>query len=301
VFDWLSPYQQFIVDITLIEILLVLSVTIVFQCGLFSMASAGFAAVGAYTSTLLVTDAGWPVPLGLVAAALVSATIGLLFGMPVLRLRGIYLALGSLALAQVIVIFISNVEFTNGVLGIANIPGDITTTQLLIIVGVVCGALQLVHRSHFGRAIQAIRLDERTAQGLGINVFAYRLTVFACSGLLAGLSGALDAHHISVISPENYGFSLLIVVFTYALVGGTGHWIGAVAATVAFTVIRQNLDFAGSDWESAVYGGILVLVVLLAPNGLTDRGLYRRLRRRRSPSLAAAAVGNGAVAPELTP
>ncbi|WP_116995416.1 branched-chain amino acid ABC transporter permease [Desertimonas flava] len=282
-FDWLSSYHQFLVDVTLIDILLVLSVVILFQCGLFSMATAGFAAIGAYTSALLVTDAGWPTALGIPAAAVSGAVLATLFGLPVLRLRGIYLALGSLALAQVIVLGIANVDFTNGVFGISNIPQDIGTEWLVAIVLVVLIVLEIVHRSHVGRAMQAIRLDERTASGLGVNIFAYRTGVFAASGALAGLAGALEAHRTTVISPDQYNFPLLVMVFTYALVGGVGHWIGAVVATVAFRVIEENLEFAGSDWESFIYGGILVVTMILAPGGLASRATWRPLQRRLGP------------------
>jgi len=279
VFDWLSAYHRFIVDTTLIDILLVLSVTILFQCGLFSMATAGFAAIGAYTSALLVKNAGWPTPFGIVAAVAAGMALAAIFGLPVLRLRGIYLALGSLALAQVIVLAIANVDFTNGVFGISGIPRNVTTEWLVGIVAVVFVLLELVHRSHIGRAMQAIRLDERTAAGLGINVFAYRTTVFAVSGGLAGLAGALEAHRTSVISPDQYNFALLVVVFTYALVGGVEHWAGAVVATIGFRIIDQNLHVAGSDWEHFIYGAILVVTMVLVPGGLASRATWRSLRR----------------------
>ena len=283
-FDWLSSYHQFLVDVTLIDILLVLSVVILFQCGLFSMATAGFAAIGAYTSALLVTEAGWPTALGVPLAAVAGAVLATLFGLPVLRLRGIYLALGSLALAQVIVLGIANVEFTNGVFGISNIPQDIGTEWLLVIVAAVLVVLEIVHRSHVGRAMKAIRLDERTASGLGVNVFVYRTGVFAASGALAGLAGALEAHRTTVISPDQYNFAMLVVVFTYALVGGVGHWIGAVVATVAFRVIEQNLSFVGSDWENFIYGAILVTTMILAPGGLSSRETWRPILRRAESS-----------------
>jgi branched-chain amino acid transport system permease protein len=283
VFDWLPAYQRFLIDTTMITGILVLSVALLFQCGLFSLASAGFTAVGAYTSALLVKNEHWPLWLGIVLAPLVAGTLSFLFGIPVLRLRGIYLALGSLALAQAIVIGIANFDFTNGVLGISGIPVKVTTLEILATLAVLCVVLQLIHRSHFGRALRAVRLDERTAQGLGIHVFAYRLTVFTISGALAGLAGALEAHRTGVISPDQYSFSLLIVIFTYALIGGTGHWAGPLAATFAITVIRQNLHFAGSIWEDLIYGALLVIVMLVAPSGLTDRGLYRRLRKGRPP------------------
>lgn len=283
-FDWLSSYHQFLVDVTLIDILLVLSVVILFQCGLFSMATAGFAAIGGYTSGLLVTDAGWPTALGVPMAAVAGAVLATLFGLPVLRLRGIYLALGSLALSQVIVLGIANVDFTNGVFGISNIPQDVGTEVLLPIVVGVLILLEIVHRSHIGRAMHAIRLDERTASGLGVNVFVYRTGVFAASGALAGLAGALEAHRTTVISPDQYNFNMLVVIFTYALVGGVGHWIGGVIATIGFRLVEQNLSFVGSDWEHFIYGGILVVTMILAPGGLASRETWRPLLRLRRSS-----------------
>lgn len=278
-FDWLSAYHRFLFDTALIDILLVLSVVILFQAGLFAMATAGFAAIGAYASALLVTEQGWPVPVGIASGAVVGAALALVFGLPVLRLRGIYLALGSLALAMVIVLGIANVGFTNGVFGISGIPRGVSTEALVLLVLVTFVLLELVHRSHFGRAMKAIRLDERTATGLGINVFAYRTTVFAISGGMAGTAGALEAHLTTVISPGQYSFALLVVVFTYALVGGVGHWSGAVLATIAFLVIEYNLEFAGSDWEHFIYGAILVATMILAPGGLSSRSTWTPLRR----------------------
>ncbi len=285
-FEWIPAYQRFLVDITLIDILLVISIVIVFQCGLFSLATAGFTAIGGYTSALLVMDADWPVPLGIVAAFTFGAVLSLLFGLPVLRLRGIYLALGSLALAQVIVIGIANVDFTNGVFGLSGIPIEITTGWLVLSVVIVLVLMELIHRSHFGRAMRAIRLDEHTASGLGINVFAYRITAFAIGGGLAAFAGALEAHRTGVISPDQYDFGLLVVLLTYTFVGGIEHWLGPVLATIGFRVINENIEFAGTEWETFIYGAILLFVMLIAPNGLTSpriRQAFRRPGRRRDP------------------
>ncbi|MER7000931.1 branched-chain amino acid ABC transporter permease [Streptomyces sp. NPDC000410] len=215
-------YQQFLLDTLLIEILLVLSVAVLFQCGPFSMATPGFTAVGAYTSALLTTEQGWPVHVAVATAALAAAALSAVFGLPVLRLRGSYLALGSLALGQVVVLGISNASFTGGLFGVSGIPAGLGSEMLVVLLVGVCLLLQLVHRSYTGRATRAVRLDERTAQGLGVHVFRLRLAVFVASGALAGLAGALEAHRTGVISPDQYGFPLLVAVFTYALVGGTG-------------------------------------------------------------------------------
>ena len=103
---------------------------------------------------------------------------------------------------------------------------------------------------------------------------------FTTAAALAGLAGALEAHRTSVISPDQYGFATLVIVFTYVLVGGNGHWAGPVLVTWGLTIMRDMLEFAGSNWEDIIYGVLLVLVLLVAPNGLSDRSLYRGIRRR---------------------
>jgi branched-chain amino acid transport system permease protein len=134
-----------------------------------------------------------------------------------------------------------------------------------------------------------VRLDERTANGLGINVRWVRFTAFILSAGLAGLSSALEAHRTTVISPEQYGFGFLIPIFVYALVGGDGHWIGPVLVCWVMTVIKQYIDFAGSTWENFIYGTLLIVMMMIAPSGITDPKLVRKLRFRRNRRLRQAA------------
>ncbi|MGI5274240.1 branched-chain amino acid ABC transporter permease [Nonomuraea sp. CA-218870] len=279
-FDWLEPLQLFRLDTALILTLLVVSVHVTFRVGIMSLAPMGFAAVGGYTAALISTRTELPFAVGLLAATLFAGAIGALFAPPVLRLRGIYMALGSLALAQAIVVLIRISDFTNGPNGIAGIPVEVRTEYLVIALVVAFVVLELGHRSYFGRAAKAVRLDERTAEGLGINVFRVRFVAFTAAAAIAGCAGALEAHRTMVISPDQYGFATLVIVFTYVLVGGNGHWAGPVLLTWGLTILRDMLHVAGSYWEDIVYGLLLVLVLLVAPNGLSDRSLYRGLRRR---------------------
>jgi branched-chain amino acid transport system permease protein len=280
VFDFLDPIQLFTLDTTLITTLLVVSVHMTFRSGMFSLAPMGFAAIGGYTTAILTTEheASWVV--GSVAGTLMAALIAAVFAAPMLRLRGIYMALGTLALSQAIVVAIRNFEFTNGTLGIAGIPLEARTEHMVGLLLVAFVLLQLTHRSHFGRAATAIRLDERTAEGLGIGVFRVRFVSFVAASGVAGLAGALEAHRTSVISPDQYGFATLVVVFTYVLVGGHGHWAGPIAVCWVVAAVRESLHFAGTEWENIIYGSLLVGVMMVAPNGLSDRSLYRGLRRR---------------------
>lgn len=278
-FDWLEPLQQFRLDTALILTLLVVSVHVTFRVGIMSLAPMGFAAVGGYTAALIATETELPFVAGLAAATLLAGLIAAVFAPPVLRLRGIYMALGSLALAQAIVVLIRVSDFTNGPNGIAGIPVEVRTEYLIAALVVTLVVLELGHRSHFGRAAKAVRLDERTAEGLGINVFRVRFVSFTAAGAIAGLAGALEAHRTMVISPDQYGFATLVIVFTYVLVGGNGHWAGPVLVTWALTALRDLMQVAGSHWEDVIYGVLLIVVLLVAPNGLSDRSLYRGLRR----------------------
>jgi len=283
VFDFLTPLQQFTLDTTLITTLLIISVHMSFRTGLFSLAPIGFAAIGAYTTAILVTKEGWPTWTGIASGALLAAMLAAVFAIPVLRLRGIYFALGTVALAQAIVIGIANIDITNGTLGIAGIPNEIETWHLIVILAVVFTFLQLENRSRFGRALAAVRLDERTANGLGINVKWLQFTTFVAGSAIAGLAGALEAHRTTVISPEQYSFAALIPLFTYALIGGNGHWLGPVLTGWFLITLRQQVDFLSTTWEEFMNGVLLIVAMILAPSGLTDPRIARRLglRRRR--------------------
>jgi branched-chain amino acid transport system permease protein len=306
VFEFLGSYE-FVLDVILVQAILVLSLYVVFQAGLLSLASVGFMAVGAYATTLLTLKAGVPVLVGVLAAPLVAGLLAAVFGIPVLRLGGIYLALGSLALGQAIVIGIANFEFTNGARGFTGIELVVTTEHILLALVIVAVALQLVHRSYIGRAIRAIRLDERTAEGLGIDTVLYKRVAFAASGMLAGLAGALEAHLTGVISPDQYSFKLLTVALTYMIVGGAGHWAGPLAVTVVLGFFRDELGLGGTAFENIVFGALLIAVMIVAPSGLSDRILYRDLgrwiRRRRTGGgvRVVTAVPPGAAQPSERP
>lgn len=284
-FSLLSPVHQFTLDITLITTLLVVSVHMTFRAGLFSMAPMGFAAIGGYTTAVLVTKYDWNPLASIALAPFGAALVAAVFAVPVLRLRGIYFALGTVALAQVIVILISNMDITNGVFGISRIPNVIETWHLILLVVVVLVFLQLESRSYFGRALAALRLDERTAEGLGVNVRWLRFTTFVTAAGIAGLAGALEAHRTTVISPGQYAFVTLVPIITYALVGGNGHWLGPVLTAWVLIVARQQMHFLGTTWEHLIYGSLLVLLMVFAPSGLTDPKLLRRVRRRKRTTL----------------
>jgi branched-chain amino acid transport system permease protein len=286
VLEWLSA-NQFFIDVTLITCLLVLSVFVVFQAGIFSLGSVGFMALGAYTTAILTTKEGLPMAAGIAAAAVLTALAGLVIGLIVLRLEGIYLALATLALGQAVIVLIETLGITGGDQGIIGIPSTYTTWIDVVLLVLVVAVLEVVHRSHHGRAIHILRADPVIARSLGIRVRGYKLVALSASGLLAGLAGALNAHEVGSISPDQYNFSLLVTALTYAVVGGVAYWAGPVIAAIALGLLDQSLHGSGTTIETAVYGFVLIALMFVAPLGLGDPRLRRVaavLRRRRPVS-----------------
>jgi branched-chain amino acid transport system permease protein len=278
VFNWLDQYTQFVGGSLLVDVLLVLSLFVVFQCGVLSLASVGFAADGAYTAALLNLKADWPPALSIAAGAVATGVLALLFGRLILHLRGIYLALGSFALGQVCVLVIANIGFTGGNEGIIGIPTSVTMSAVAVVVVVLCVLLEVLHRSRVGRALRAMRLDDRVAAGVGVNTAAYRAWAFAASGVIAGLAGALDAFRTVTISPSQYNFTLLVEILAMAMIGGAYHWSGGLVAALVIGIIQQDLGQVRPLVQGLLYGGLLLVVMLLLPEGIIDRRLLRWVR-----------------------
>jgi branched-chain amino acid transport system permease protein len=277
VLDWFSA-NQFFIDNTLITALLVMSFFVALQAGVFSLASVGFMAVGGYMTGVLTTQYNLGIPLGVFAGTLAGAVLALLFGLAVLRLSGIYLALGTFALGQATIIVIGELNITHAQQGIIGIPPMFGTWWALAGLAVTGLVFEVIRRSHHGRAFRAVRVDDVVARSMGINASRYRLVALVLSGLLAGFAGALNAHEVGVISPDQYSFGLLVLGLTYAMVGGVEHWSGAMLAAIALGIFREQVRGIGTDAEDAAYGVLLVALMFLAPRGLGDRRLARLLR-----------------------
>ncbi|OZG26142.1 hypothetical protein BH683_025350 [Williamsia sp. 1138] len=287
----MDAYSQFVGGSLLINVLLVLSMFVVFQCGVLSLATVGFAANGAYIASLLNMKAGLPVVVCVLAGALGAGAIAMIFSRLVLRLRGIYLALGSFAVGQVCVLIIANIDFTGGNQGIVGIPTEVDLTTIVVVLIVCCVILQLLHQSRIGRALRSMRLDDRVAAGVGVPTAAYRAWAFTASGVIAGLAGALDAFRTVTISPTQFNFRLLVELLAMAMIGGAFHWSGAVIAAVVMGLVRLNLGETGPLVEGLLYGGLLIIVMLLLPEGIVDRRTIRWLRR--VPDLIRPGPGSG--------
>ncbi len=262
-----------------INSLLALSVWITLSCGQLSLGNMGFMAIAAYSSVLLVKDAHWPF-LGAVAVGSSAAALaGFILGWPVLRLRGVFLAIATIGFGEIVRIFAVNLDITGGAEGINGVPP--LTTPLLIYVSLAIALFVLwrLGRSRAGRAFAAIAQDEVAAQGLGINTTTYKLAAFTLGAFVAGYGGALAAFASYFIGPGDFGFGRAVDMLTYAVAGGIDALGGPVLGAAVLTLLPEVLRFLQS-YRDLANGLVLLGVIVLLPSGLWS--VFSIVRRVRS-------------------
>ena len=259
--------------------------------GQFSLGHAAFLGVGAYAEAVCI-NAGWPLPLALLMAMGISAAIGVVVAIPALRVRGVFLGMATLALGIILEeVFARWESVTAGNAGLfVNAPSlfgfelsGATPYYFLCLVLTVVVTLGIINllRSPTGRAFVAIRDSEISAQSMGIALSRYKTLAFAISAALTGLGGALYAHKIMFLTPEQFGIVQSIDLLLVVVIGGLGSVHGAFLGAI-FLITMPSLIALGKDYlpsavgESpgltiTVYGVILVLFVLYEPLGLYGR------------------------------
>ena len=264
--------------------------------GLFSLGHAAFLGVGAYTQAILV-NAGIPFPLALACAGMLSAAVGMVVGLPALRVKGIYLGMATLAFGFIVEEVIARWEsVTGGNKGLMVNPPDLfgwtlastNAFYLLCLVVTVLSTLGVVNlmRSSTGRAFVAIRDSEISAQSMGIHLARYKTLSFALSASLAGIGGALYAHKIQFLSPEQFNILQSIDLLLMVVIGGLGSIHGAFLGAI-FLIVMPQLISLGKDYlpdaigqatglQGTVYGIVLITFVLFEPMGLYGRWLKVR-------------------------
>jgi branched-chain amino acid transport system permease protein len=283
-----------VLQFMLINAILGLSVYLTLYTGMFSLANAGFMAIGAYAGVILTQVYKMPFAVGIAGGMLAAALVALPIGLAVLRLRDIYLAIATIGFGEVVRILILNfdqlasaltgqsVTLTNGPLGITGIPVLTQTWHLILFLAVIGYFITRMNRSRFGRAMAAIRQDERAAANMGVNVVYVKNVVFILSAVLAGAGGALNAHLVRAINPGGYGFDRAVDILAYAVLGGTSTWVGPIVGGMTLTAMPEILR-AVKQYRGIFNGLILLLVILYLPSGLVNPvgwgKFWRRVRR----------------------
>lgn len=255
--------------------------------GLISLGHAGFVAIGAYASGLLVSRLGIPWYAAWIAAAAISAGFGFLLGLPALRLTGPYLAIATLGFGIAIYQVLTNwTTVSGGRMGLPvpqlslGIPGLTSIQQLYYVaIGAAVGLAWIAYnlaRSHIGRAFVAIRDSDIAAEVTGVNLTWFKTLSFAVSAAYAGIAGAIFAQALRHLEPQAFTFLDSITYFAMIVVGGLGTVSGAIIGGILLTLLPHYLSDL-KQWLPIVYGGVIMLMMAIEPLGLYGRWL--RVRR----------------------
>jgi branched-chain amino acid transport system permease protein len=277
-------------------------------CGQLSIGHAGFIAVGAYTSAILTNRFELPFLVGLISAGGIAGLVGMIFGIPSLRVKGFYLAISTIA-AQFIIIWVINhwTSLTGGFVGISVPPASIGGLSLvsqasqfyliMIIVVIVVFLANNLARSRVGRAFVAIRDNDLAAQVMGINLFRYKLLAFFLGCFLAGIAGSLLAHWTGFMNAENFTMMDSILYIGMIIIGGLGTTIGPILGVLFIRLVQQGITFLSPLLENTfampagfttglgpmVFGLAIILFLILEPRGLAHRWALIRASYRLWP------------------
>lgn len=273
----ISKYYAGVISFIGINIILAVSLNVATgYLGQLPLGHAGFMAVGAYTSALIMkaaSGAGIAFPFALIAAGLVAALFGLLIGIPALRLKGDYLAILTLGFGEIIRVVLLNIDnvlgfkLTNGAAGLQKIPKTTTFLITFIFVGITCFVIHTMMKSRHGRAILSIRENEIAAESCGINTTYYKTLGFVVSAFFAGIAGGLYAGNIGILNPSAFGFMKSIEILVMVVLGGMGSMFGSVFSATVLTALPEMLrSFAA--YRMVAYSLVLVIVMIFKPSGL---------------------------------
>lgn len=241
--------------------------------GQLTLGHAGFMSVGAYVSALCSIHLNMPFIGSLVIGAIIAAAIGIIIGVPTLRLKGDYLCIITLAFNEIIRVIMVNLSITNGSKGLVGIPRNTDFTIVFLSAAITIFVIYSIVKSRHGRAIVSIREDETASELAGIPTTYYKILAFAVSAFFAGLAGGLYAHYISVISPKVFDYNKSVEILVIVVLGGMGNWKGSIIAAVVMTILPEYLR-AFSQYRMLLYA-----VVLIAAMILKEKNIFKVIKK----------------------
>jgi branched-chain amino acid transport system permease protein len=296
-----------------IHTLLGLSAWCVLHTGQVSIAQGGFFAIGAYSAGMLTSMWNWPLGLALGAGAALAGAVAVAVGFPALRVKGLMLVVATTAFAEIVRLFFFNLQWRvqtpsglvgpDGSLGFGGIRyfpsnGWSTFEVNVLIWALVAGVMALLwwlDRSRVGTLWRAVGEDELAAQSAGINLTAAKVSAFGIGGCIAGLSGGVFAHYATHIEHNNFGILLATFAVAYPIIGGLSSLAGTLVAVIFIQgFLLEGLRFLG-EWRSLLFGALIVVVMLVRPNGFLNRALGVNWGRARGTKADRTPPENGSL------
>jgi branched-chain amino acid transport system permease protein len=290
-FGVINEFLAQILSLGAINVVIALSLNLISGfCGQLALGQAGFMAIGAYTTAFCAMRLHLPLPVGILAGALLSASAGFLVGFPALRLRGDYLAIVTLGFGEIIRVIMINLEgITGGAAGLKGIPSFTKSLLLqpamsffvtMTVMALTVAVLRRVIDSSYGRAILSVREDEIASSSVGIPVFRYKMAAFTGSAFIAGIGGGLYAPFFQYLNPINFDFLRSVDFVVFVVMGGMGSVTGTVLSGLSLTLLRDwvlvnlgSLDGLGfiKQYRLVFFPLILILVMIFRPGGLMGK------------------------------
>ena len=264
-------------------------VWLTFYIGRINIGQGAFALIGAYVSAILVVKAGWSFWISLPAAGLFAAVVAILIGLPILRLRGVYFAMITLVLTQVVTLTALALPITNGARGISNIPlpsgisvlgipilpdfAAMESTKLAfyytacIIMLLIYAALYRLVNSRLGHLCRSMQQNEELASSIGVNISYIRIVIFAISSFFGGLGGAMFGSIAQSVYPSSFQVADSVNFMLNCFLGGLGYVFGPMLGTLVL-YFGWDLLFEFGKYQMLIYSTILIIIIRFLPNGL---------------------------------
>ena len=301
----IDEYTAQILTLAGINVIIALSLNLISGfTGQLALGHAGFMAIGAYATAYLVMHIHvpqhlWPVLVGIsiIIGGIISAFFGMVIGFPTLRLKGDYLAIVTLAFAEIIRVLMINMEgITGGAAGLKGIPlytedinlGPVVSfTWIAVFMILIIFLIRNLIKSSPGRAIVAIREDEIAADSMGVNVFYYKMFSFTLSAFIAGIGGGLYSLFFGYLNPTMFNFMKSADFLVIVVLGGMGSIAGSVATGFILTYLQEFLRVL-QDYRLVIYPLILIFIMLFKPTGLA--GILEDIKTFISKKISAKAI-----------
>ncbi len=292
-----SPYWTFVASLSLIYVTIGQGLNLqIGTAGLINLAGAAFAGLGGYSVGLLTVSAGWPAWLAVLLGPLVAMAVGALLFVPILKTRGSYLALVTIAFVFIFNILVNNLEFTGGPQGIKNIPtlrlfGYAFTTSptvfgtpfpahtnfyyaTLLAAGLATWVVRRLHDSWLGLALNTLRDDEIAAKCCGVSIARGKLLAFSIGNVFIGLGGALYAVMVGFVSPPDFDFGYSLIMLSIIIIGGVDSIPGVILGACLLVPLPERFRFL-HEYRLLLYGLAIILVLLFRPQGLWPAAVRR--------------------------
>ncbi len=303
----LDGYTRSILIFAGINVVAAYSFYVPFKTGQVSLGQAGFMAVGAYTAAIMTQKFGLPFWAGFLVGGFIAGIVGVVVGFPALRIKGIYLLLLTLGFSEIVQVIALSWDYVGGAQGFRQIAFNrYTLDYLVVLIPLLIWFFARLERSSLGRAMDSIHQDETAAEVMGIDVVRTKLFAFGLGAMIAGFAGALYAHHATFMDSSTFNIMMGVEILMFVVVGGGSTYWGPLLGALFLTLLPEFLrtlrewlelvpvswmnffpanrvyDFLHEflDFENAkrliVYGIILIVMMILRPDGMLTRDQLRR-------------------------